>query len=149
AAFFTANSNIILYGFLLNLIITGIFLKSTWHLLQKTEHTLKNLKNYHRPLEVLIRTEYTRTSLKEKKAHLEVIYRELKSLQRRFELLESRNNIFAGLVLNGFIGYDFWMVCYLHDWHDAHSSKIPMWLDEIAFFEALFSMSTFAYNNPS
>jgi len=149
AAFFTGNSNIILYGFLLNLIITGIFLKSTLHLLQKTEHTLKNLKNYHRPLEVLIRTEYTRTSLKEKKAHLEVIYRELKSLQRRFELLESRNNIFAGLVLNGFIGYDFWTVCYLHDWHDAHSSKIPMWLDEIAFFEALFSMSTFAYNNPS
>lgn len=149
AAFYTSDSNMILYGFILNLILTGFFLKTTLGLLQKSEYTLKNLKNYHRPLEVLIRQEYTRTSLKEKKIRLQKIYKELRSLQRRYELLESRNNVFAGLLLNGFIGYDFWAVCHLHDWHDAHSVDIPVWLDEIAFFEALFSISTFAYNNPS
>src|SRR5690625_6712305 len=98
----TTNIIIIFYGFILNLILTGIFLTDTLRLLQHEEQTFKHLKNYHRPIQILIGTEYTRDSLKEKKSKLKEIYKHLKSLQSRYNLLESRSNIFAGLILNGF-----------------------------------------------
>src|SRR5690625_1230544 len=100
-ALITTNNNIILYGFILNLILTGIFLKDTLRLLQHAEQTFKHLKNYHRPIQILIGTEYTRDSLKEKKSKLKEIYKHLKSLQSRYNLLESRSNIFAGLIQIG------------------------------------------------
>lgn len=145
----THESNWILYGFLLNLILTGFYLKSTLSLLQQAEQTFKHLKNYQRPIQIIIQSDYTRDSLKEKKSKLKTIFKHLKSLQNRYNLLESRSNIFAGLILNGFLGFDFWAVTHLHNWYDDHATQIPMWLDEIAYFEALFSISTFAYNNPS
>lgn len=143
------NTSFILYGFLANLIITGAYLKTTMNVLQKADSTLKNLRNYHHPLEVLVRHNFTNLLLSEKKKTLEMVARELRTLQQRLQLLESRSNIFVGIVLNGLMGYDFFAITYLENWFQQHVRQIPVWLDEIAFFETMFSLSNFAYNNPA
>lgn len=141
--------NIIFYGFLLNLLLTGSFLKSTMQVLQRADHTLKNLKNYTEPLRVLIKPDYKNELLLEKKRKLNDIHIQLRLLQKRYNLLENRSNLLVGLILNGFLGYDFIALTLMQNWYQSNASKIPAWLDEIAWFESLFSLSTFSYNNPT
>lgn len=148
-ALILSNSNMILYGFLLNIILTGMFLKSTMQVMQRADHTLKNLKNYNEPLRVLINPDYQNKLLDQRKEKLVDIHHNLSVLQKRYNLLENRNNLLMGLLLNGFFGYDFIALSLLKKWYDENASKIPGWLEEIAWFEALFSLGTFAYNNPA
>ncbi len=142
-------SNIIFYGFLINVLLSGMFLKSTMGVLQRADHTLKNLKNYMEPLRILIKPDFKNELLRDKRSKLVDIHGQLSLLQKRYNLLENRSNLLIGLLLNGFFGYDFIALSLLQNWYQSNSSKIPGWLDEIAWFEALFSLSTFSYNNPT
>lgn len=142
-------SNIIFYGFLINVLLSGMFLKSTMGVLQRADSTLKNLKNYMEPLKILIKPDFKNELLQDKKKKLIDIHGQLGVLQKRYNLLEHRSNLLIGLLLNGFFGYDFIALSLLQNWYHSNSSKIPGWLDEIAWFEALFSLSTFSFNNPT
>lgn len=149
SAIYLQFSNILLYGFLFNILLSGLFLKSTMRVLQRADHTLKNLKNYKEPLRILIKPDYKNALLQKNKNKLLHIHQQLSILEKRFNFLENRNNLLMGLLLNGFLGYDFIALSMLKKWYDSNAKEIPGWLDEIAWFEALFSLGTFAFNNPS
>ncbi|HLT94786.1 MAG TPA: hypothetical protein VKZ56_09515, partial [Membranihabitans sp.] len=145
----TEYYNFILYGYLLNLILTGLFSKTTAKVMGQTETNLKSLRNYLEPLKLLIEADYHNAILLEKKQTLTEVYQQLQNFQKRYDLLENRTNLLVGTLLNGLVGYDFLVLAMLQSWYDSHARKIPLWLDEIAWVEALFSFSNFSYNNPS
>lgn len=145
----THDNNIILYGFLFNLVITGLFYKTTNRVLALAEQNLKTLRNYNESLKVLIGTDYETSILQDKKKTLAQAHQQFKVLQKRYDLLESRANPIMGLLLNGVFGFDFLVISRLNTWHRHHAPNIPAWEDEIGWFESVFSLGTFAWNNPS
>lgn len=148
-AMITQNNNLILYGFILNLIMTGLFYKTTAKVLHRAEQNLKTLRNYNEPLKAIVQADYQDELLQDKKRSLAQAHVEFRKLQKRFDLLESRANPIVGVLLNGFLGYDFIVLSMLNKWQLTHSENVPKWLDEIAWVESVFSLATFASNNPS
>ncbi len=145
----TSNNNVLLYGFLLNLVITGFYFKTTSRVLTIAEHSLKNLSNYRESLKVLIEHPMETPLLQNKKKILSEAYARIKVLQQRYDLLESRSNPIMGLLLNGTLGFDFFVVTQLQQWYNKHAAHIPEWEKEIGWIEALFSLGNFVWNNPS
>lgn len=148
-ALWTGYYKFIAYGFILNLVITGLFSKTTASVLTRTETNFKTLRHYLEPLKLLIRDNYHNELFREKKQNLAEAYARLRVLQKRYDLLENRINMIVGTMLNGLIGYDFLVLGTLQSWYDSNIRKVPEWLDEIAWVESVFSLATFAYNNPS
>lgn len=145
----TGNNNMVLYGFLLNLVLTGLFYKTTAQVLQRAGQSLKNISYYTEPLKVLIQTTFQDDQLRSRQQNLTNIYHQLRILKKRYDLLESRANPMVGLLLNGLMGYDFMVMKMLQKWSLTHSSHITDWVKEIGWFEAIFSLTTFAGNNPT
>lgn len=144
-----ANNNILLYGFLLNLVITGLYYKTTNSVMMRAEQNLKTLRNYNPSLKLIVGHEFEDELLKKKNKALMEAHRQFNILQKRYDLLESRSNPIMGLLLNGTIGFDFQVLSRLNQWYENQSPQIPVWEEDIGWFEALFSLATFAWNNPS
>lgn len=74
--------------------------------------------------------------------------KEIKKLAGLFSRLDSINNVFGALLLNGALLYHFHVLKALWQWKKEHSGNISLWLDTIAEVEALGSFGTMYYNNP-
>jgi hypothetical protein len=72
----------------------------------------------------------------------------MKRLTRISGLFDSRLNMFAGFILNGFLLWDFQCISALEKWKRESAERLPLWLDHIAETEAFISLAGFAYNNP-
>lgn len=70
---------------------------------------------------------------------------QLKSLVKEFE---HRQNILVGFFLNSIFLWDIRCVYKLWKWHHSNSQKMGAWIDVIAEFDALISLSNYANNNP-
>lgn len=74
--------------------------------------------------------------------------KEIKRLAALFSRLDSINNVFGALLLNGALLYHFHALKALWQWKKQHAADITLWLDTIAEVEALGSFGTMYYNNP-
>lgn len=73
------------------------------------------------------------------------VFLELKKWVDRFEY---RQNIIVAFLLNSFLLWDIRCMFHLWSWHQKHHREIAGWLDIIAEFDALVSLSGFAGNHP-
>jgi hypothetical protein len=74
--------------------------------------------------------------------------KEIKRLAALFSRLDSINNVFGALLLNGALLYHFHALKALWQWKSKHAADISLWLDAIAEIEALGSFANLYYNNP-
>ena len=72
----------------------------------------------------------------------------LKSLTKMLGAFDSRLNFLAAIVLEGFLLWDFHCIRAIEKWRVQHADDLPIWLDEIANFDALVSLANYAFNNP-
>lgn len=70
-------------------------------------------------------------------------------LAKLMNALDQRNNILVTCILNGFLFWELNKVIKIEAWKETHAQHLPTWLKSIGKIDALCSLATFAYNNPS
>ncbi len=71
----------------------------------------------------------------------------LKSLGDLIQAFDSRINMFAGLVLNGLLLWDYQCNYRLEKWRNRYRDIFPSWLDMLGRVDAYLSLANYAFNN--
>ncbi|MCV6628898.1 MAG: DNA mismatch repair protein MutS [Flavobacteriaceae bacterium] len=103
-------------------------------------------------LEQIENKEFASELLKEKKATL-VSEKErssavIQSFSRLLDRFDQRNNMLIGVPANGFFLRDIWVVLDIERWMEQHQKKVASWFAVLAWFDAMQSLSNFAFNHP-
>lgn len=137
--------------FVLNLIVTGKFFKSTNKEHNKLSKFISVFSKYKDLLAIFEEQEFKSPILKELKDNIakeeQSASKALLSLTKAVGALDNRLNVVASIFLQGLLLYDFHCLVKIEKWRKAHQHKLPEWLENIARFDAYTSMATFAFNN--
>ena len=69
-------------------------------------------------------------------------------LSKILNLIDQRNSPILFILLNGFFLYDLMLIRQIKSWNIKYYEYLDVWIDQIAEFDALLSLSIYAFNNP-
>jgi DNA mismatch repair ATPase MutS len=72
----------------------------------------------------------------------------IKELNNIISAFDSRLNLFVGLILNGFLLWDFHCLMKLEKWRRSAASGLPVWLNLLGKADGLNSLANYSFNNP-
>jgi DNA mismatch repair ATPase MutS len=72
----------------------------------------------------------------------------LKKLSRLVQSFDSRMNFLVGIILNGFLLWDYHCIHKLEKWKSKYRDHFPVWLEMLGQVDAYISLANYAYNNP-
>lgn len=103
-------------------------------------------------IEHIINEDFESVYLKEQQAGLEAgrstAVDIVKRLSRILNYFDSRLNMIMGVVLNGFLLWDYQCVIRIEQWKKNMAQMVPGWFDIIARIDAINSLAYHANNNP-
>ncbi|NDW12888.1 hypothetical protein D0T50_08280 [Bacteroides sp. 214] len=73
----------------------------------------------------------------------------VKELAGLMHTLDQRNNLLMNFLLNGLFLWELRQIIRIENWKEKSAKDLPHWFEAIKQIDALCSLSTFAYNNPS
>ncbi|HKM93291.1 MAG TPA: hypothetical protein VJY41_06550 [Prolixibacteraceae bacterium] len=73
---------------------------------------------------------------------------EIRKLEKLIAAFDNRNNIFAGIVLNLIFAWDVRCSYQIIKWHNRNRQFFGEWGKNIAFIDAVCSLSNFTFNHP-
>lgn len=73
----------------------------------------------------------------------------VRKLGRLIQAFDSRNNMIAGVVLNGLLLWDYRVVNRLEIWKERYRSSFGNWIAMIAEIDAFISLANYSYNHQS
>ena len=79
-------------------------------------------------------------------AHAIASFNELKAILDR---LDRRGNVMGLIIFNTFLLYDFFITRQFLCWQSRYMAHVGEWMAAMSHFDALVSMATFRYNEPS
>ena len=145
--------DMIVYLFFAGLTIVGSKLKK----INKVHSEVASLGNYLQRYSKLIKhVEQTKMHAK----YLNQIKDQLKTdgltasevteqLGKHIKRFDQRLNMLLGVIINGFFLWDLIICLQLKNWYKKHGKQLIVWIDTLHEIEALNSLATFAFNNPS
>lgn len=74
--------------------------------------------------------------------------RAIKKLGKLIQAFDSRLNIFAGFILNGFLLWDYHCIVRIDRWRNTYKDLFPSWLDVIGSLDAFSALANNTFNNP-
>ncbi|MCO6496371.1 MAG: hypothetical protein J5I50_01785 [Chitinophagaceae bacterium] len=98
-------------------------------------------KNFESPILKQLQSQISGGSIKSSAA--------IKKLGKQMDRLDLRYNIILSFPLNLLFLWDLQQIMSLEKWKVLHKSSFRAWIDTVAEFEALNSLATFFFNNPS
>lgn len=135
---------------LLSAIPVMLFLKKNMSDFKSYEERLKLAAAYSDSMTLLRNHEVKSLSLKQlfEKAELAKSEGAIESLKKINGAIDSRNNIFVGIVLNLLLLWDFQCHRRLAKWDREWSDRFNGWIGLTHQMEALFSFSIYLHNHP-
>lgn len=111
---------------------------------------LQSAKAYKESLELLDKAEVNSEELKRefREAELESSAEAIVKLEGIKEAIDSRNNIFVGIILNLLLLWDFQQHRRLVKWSSEWKHTFPHWMDLVHRMEAQLSLSIYVHNHP-
>jgi len=127
-----------------------IFLKKNMTAFQMYAERLKTASAYSESLALLRSHQPKSASLKTwfDEAELAASEDAINSLKKINGAIDSRNNIFVGIVLNLLLLWDFQCYRRLANWDKKWSERFEGWIQLANRMEALFSLSIYHHNHP-
>ena len=127
-----------------------IFLKKNMSDFRTYEERLKTAAAYSDSLSLLRGHDAKSQSLQLlfEKAELNKSERAIESLKQISGAIDSRNNIFVGIILNLLLLWDFQCHRRLANWDKEWSERFDGWVGLAHQMEALFSFSVYIHNHP-
>lgn len=140
---------LLLVMMIIQLTITGIYSKQ----FQQMQSLLVNgkmvLENYSKVFNLLHQQNVSSALMKKHHAVAGKAATEVKLFSGLVNSFESRMNPIAMMFGNGFFMYDFHSVSKLEAWREQNAKDLPHWLESLAEWDALISMATLHFNQPS
>jgi len=145
--------NILITILIISLAIVGIFTKKINKIHSNLSKRTALLEKYIQILELIERTDFKSQLLKQIKAKIESkedsASKNIKHLSKILGALDTRLNIFAGVLLNAIFLWDIQQVWRVEKWKNTHAGHLKLWFEAIAEFDALNSIANLSFNNPN
>ena len=143
----------VFYGwFFLGLGISAVYLSRVNSLSNHTGTVSATFSEYSKLIACVETGEFDCESLKEQQEKLCLETSKASEIVQEFSkllsALDSRNNIFIGMFLNGFFLWDIKQSFLIEAWIKKYHSKVADWFEVIAFFDAQNSMANYVFNYP-
>jgi len=144
----------ILFGwFLLGLTITGRFLKRINTLSSHISQIQSTFEQFYKLLDHIENHDSTSSLLTEKRTLISNETQKasviLKQFSRKLDALDQRNNMLIGVLTNGFLLRDLYIVYHIEAWIKQHHGSVENWFSVIAFFDGYNSLGNYAFNHKS
>lgn len=142
-----------IYAFLM-LGITGIELKYINSFHSKTSKLAKTLKRYSALLKIIEQSPNSTKYISNLKQRLNITNKKqtaselLKSFSTLLNALDNRLNFLFAFISNSFVLWDIQIIKKIEKWFEDNGSNFKNWIEVIAEYEFLVSLSTFSFNNP-
>jgi DNA mismatch repair ATPase MutS len=129
--------------------ITGFYLRKINHRHNYLSRSADLFSRYSKLFELLattdVKNEYLR-KLKKRAGENNRATEAVRKLGRITASLDTRLNMLMGFILNGLFLWDIIQLVRLEKWQEMYGQEISEWFDTVAVFDALCSLSGFAYN---
>ena len=156
AAYFITSKTILLsyltYIFIGNLIVLGKTFKRIQSEIAKADNVDKIIKQYSLLVEKIEKETFQSKKLIALQQQL--IFRNatasahLKHLSELFSRMDTISNLVTAILFNGTFLFNLHVLKALLKWKENYSTELEKWIGVIGEFEALNSLTNFAYNNP-
>jgi hypothetical protein len=138
--------------FVINLFFTGYFLKATARIHERVSKKYGILEPLRKLIECIGDETFTSPVLAGIKNRLssgdDSVAKRLKELNSIIRMFDGRLNLFAGLILNGVLLWDFHCVMRLEKWRRMSAGNLPVWLRMAGRMDAFISLASYSFNNP-
>ena len=143
----------LLFGwFSLGLAITGRFLKKINTLSAHATQIQNTFTQFYKLLDHIEQQPMECTLLKEKRALIisekQQASQTLKQFSKLLDAFDQRQNMLIGVLTNGFLLRDLYIVHHIESWIATHQKSVKNWFEIIAFFDAYNSLGNYAFNHP-
>jgi len=136
----------------LALLLVGFYTKKINIIHKKLSKRAKWLEKYVDLLKLIENQEFNSELLRELQQGLETkhkkAYESIQKLSKILSALDSRLNVFAGILLNAFFVWDIRQILRMEIWKQDNIQKLEAWFDIIANLDSLNSIAILSYNNP-
>jgi hypothetical protein len=141
---------LLLYVF--NLFLIGLFLKKSNRIHAMVSRKQLFLSSFEQLVSSFEKEEFKSdlmAGIKEKLcAGQGSVASKIKELNNIISAFDNRLNLFVGLILNGFLLWDFHCIMKLEKWRKSAASGLPVWLNLLGKSDALNSLANYSFNNP-
>lgn len=152
AVFHFANISLPVFIFLLNLMFISVNLKKINFEHNQVSGILQLLEKYKSLLQIIEDRNYLSAELKRTAECLKhegkTAGESLHDLTKLVSQFDNRLNIIVAIFLEGFLLWDYHCILSINRWKRKSGSKLLLWLDKVAHFDATISLAGYAFNNP-
>lgn len=137
--------------FFANLFFISSYIKRIKAIFIESESISKTLERYALIIKEIENEPFESEKLKNLQAKLKgskSAHAEIHRLSRLFGQLENFLNLLGSIISNGLFLYHVRVLYKIAQWKKENSDKIENWMEIMGEFEALNSLSNFAFNNP-
>lgn len=144
-------SSVIFIG---NLLLVGNFTKRISEVQGRLSNTSNSLKKYIDVLKTIFDKKWSSPLLKShaeefENSSSELPLKSLSDLSKIINQLDYRLNLLVAIAGNGLLLWDLGVIYKLANWKNSNTGKIDKIFKHIGFMEAMASLATWAYNNPT
>lgn len=138
--------------FFLGLGITGLFVKHVSKLSSETGKIQTTFDQYAKLIGTIERENFESSIALFQKNRLKEsgleVSKVLHQLSQSIGSLDQRNNVFFGIIANGFFLWDLRYTYRIEKWLSQYEVSINDWFDVVSEFDALNSLANYQYNHP-
>ena len=139
--------------FFVGLAITGKYLKAITKLANDGGRVQETFGQYAKLISMIENQDLKADLLKKLQADLKVsgvaVSTILAQLSKEFASLDQRNNVFFGIIANGFFLWDLRYASRVERWLETHEVSLDAWFKVVSQFDAYNSMANFNFNHPT
>ncbi len=147
------GGNIPSFSLLISLMIVGFYTKKINVIHQSVGSKVKLLTKYVNLFEIVEQEKFKSSELIQLQAKLGTNQQsasgKIKKLSKILSALDTRLNVFAGILMNAIFLWDILQVLRMEKWKAAHKSELIIWFTALSNFDAYNGLATLSFNHPN
>jgi hypothetical protein len=137
--------------FLFNLFLIGLYLKKSNRIHAMVSRKQLFLSSFEQLISSFEKEEFRSGLMSDIRNKLCAgqgsVANKIQELNKIISAFDNRLNMFVGLILNGFLLWDFHCIMKLEKWRRSAASGMPVWLNLLGKADGLISLANYSFNN--
>ena len=146
------QGNIPAASLFISLMIVGFFTKKIHRIHMSISSKVKLLTKYINLLKLIESSKFQTSYLQALQGELTMnqyfASDKIKKLSKVLSALDTRLNVFAGVLVNAIFLWDILQIYRMEKWKSEHKDELKKWFTALSKFDALHSLSTLSFNHP-
>jgi len=137
----------------LSLLLVGLYTKKINKIHQNLSKRTALLRKYILMLQLVEKQDFSAPLLRDIKANIHIdgvsASGAIKELSKILSALDTRLNVFAGILMNALFIWDIKQLWRMEKWKTQYAKALELWISSLAQIDALSSLANLSCNNPS